>query len=63
MRPGAVRVGTSGSASIMRIAAFRNVDRSVVVVFINIGNAVRANVKIGTVRGDVCDVGEGVGDG
>lgn len=47
----------------MRIAAFRNVDRSVVVVFINIGNAVRANVKIGTVRGDVCDVGEGVGDG
>jgi hypothetical protein len=35
----------------MRIAAFRNVDGSVVVVFINSGNAVRANIKIETAGG------------
>ena len=51
VRPGAVRVGISGSTSNMRIATFRNVDWSLVVVFINSGNAVRANIKIETAGG------------
>ena len=47
VRPGAVRVGTSGSASGLRIAAFRNVDGSVAVQFINSGgSAARVSVKL-----------------
>lgn len=37
IRPGAVRVGTSGSASNVIIGAFQNTDSSVVIVFTNSG--------------------------
>ena len=47
VRPGAVRVGTSGSASGMKIAAFRNVDGSVATVLINSGSAAKVSVKLG----------------
>ncbi|KAK0636597.1 glycoside hydrolase family 30 protein [Bombardia bombarda] len=52
VRPGAVRVGTSGTASGMKTAAFRNVDGAVAVVFINSGSAAgRVSVKVGTGTG------------
>jgi O-glycosyl hydrolase len=47
VRPGAVRVGTSGSASGLKIAAFKNVDGSVAVQFINGGgSAASVSVKV-----------------
>lgn len=47
VRPGAVRVGTSGSASGVKIAAFKNVDGSVAVQFINGGGgAASVSVKV-----------------
>ena len=47
VRPGAVRVGTSGSAAGVKVAAFRNVDGSVAVQFINSGGgAAQVNVKL-----------------
>ncbi|KAK3379178.1 glycoside hydrolase family 30 protein [Lasiosphaeria ovina] len=47
VRPGAVRVGTSGSASGVKTAAFRNVDGSVAVVFLNSGgSAAKVGVKL-----------------
>lgn len=51
VRPGAVRVGTLGAVSGMRIAAFRNVDGSVATVVINSGGAARVNVKLGGASG------------
>lgn len=47
VRPGAVRVGTSGSASGVKVAAFRNVDGSVAVQLINSGGSVaKVSVKL-----------------
>jgi O-glycosyl hydrolase len=42
VRPGAVRVGTSGSRSGVKISAFRNVDGSVAVQLINTGTSAAA---------------------
>ncbi|KAI0404536.1 glycoside hydrolase family 30 protein [Xylaria palmicola] len=49
-RPGAVRVGVQGAPSGVRTAAFRNVDGSVAVVFIN-GGSGAASVKVKTTGG------------
>lgn len=47
VRPGAVRVGSSGGANGMRVAAFRNVDGSVAVQIINSGGGAAAvSVKV-----------------
>ena len=47
VRPGAVRLGTSGSTSNLRTSAFKNVDGSVAVQFINSGSSASAvNVKV-----------------
>ncbi|KAK3323740.1 glycoside hydrolase family 30 protein [Cercophora scortea] len=47
VRPGAVRVGTTGSVSGVKTAGFRNVDGSVVVVLLNSGSAeVKVGVKV-----------------
>jgi O-glycosyl hydrolase len=57
VRPGAVRVGTSGSASGLRVAAFRNVDGSVAVQFINTGGSVaKVSVKLSGGSGDASSV-------
>lgn len=57
VRPGAVRVGTSGNVAGMRIAAFKNVDGSVAVQFINGGGgAASVYVELG-VGGDVTAAG------
>ncbi|KAI0379260.1 glycoside hydrolase family 30 protein [Hypomontagnella monticulosa] len=45
VRPGAVRVGTSGAPSGVRTSAFQNVDGSVAVQFINTGGSA-ANVQV-----------------
>ncbi|KAI1170634.1 glycoside hydrolase family 30 protein [Nemania sp. FL0916] len=50
-RPGAVRVGVTGAPSGVRTAAFRNVDGSVAVVFIN-GGTGAANVQVKTTGGE-----------
>ncbi|KAI1185145.1 glycoside hydrolase family 30 protein [Nemania serpens] len=49
-RPGAVRVGVQGAPSGVRTAAFRNVDGSVAVVFINGGTAT-TSVQVKTTGG------------
>ncbi|KAK3688277.1 glycoside hydrolase family 30 protein [Podospora appendiculata] len=47
VRPGAVRVATAGSTSGVKTAAFRNVDGSVAVVFLNSGGAeAKVGVKV-----------------
>lgn len=46
IRPGARRVGTSGAPGSTGVAAFRNVDGSVVVVFTNNGGGAQ-NVRVG----------------
>ncbi|KAM7200823.1 glycoside hydrolase family 30 protein [Rhypophila sp. PSN 637] len=52
VRPGAVRVGTSGGAN-LKTAGFRNVDGSVAVVVINTGvSSVKVGVKVGGGGGD-----------
>jgi len=51
VRPGAVRVGVSGAPNGVRAAAFRNVDGSVAVVFINTGTST-ASVQVKTSGGD-----------
>ncbi|KAL1872669.1 hypothetical protein Daus18300_004215 [Diaporthe australafricana] len=43
VRPGAVRVGTSGSISSVAIGAFKNTDGSVVVVFTNSGSSAQSS--------------------
>lgn len=43
VRPGAVRVGTSGSISSVTIGAFKNTDGSVVVVFTNSGGSAQSS--------------------
>jgi len=43
IRPGAVRVGTSGSISSVAIGAFKNTDGSVVVVFTNSGGSAQSS--------------------
>ncbi|KAI1493570.1 glycoside hydrolase family 30 protein [Biscogniauxia mediterranea] len=45
VRPGAVRVGVQGAPSSLRTAAFRNVDGSVAVLFINSGGSA-ASVQV-----------------
>ncbi|KAI1113876.1 glycoside hydrolase family 30 protein [Nemania sp. NC0429] len=50
-RPGAVRVGVQGAPSSLRTSAFRNVDGSVAVVFINGGTAA-ASVQVKTTGGN-----------
>lgn len=50
VRPGAVRVGTSGSKSGIKISAFRNVDGSVAVQLINTGTSAAA-LTVGTAAG------------
>jgi O-glycosyl hydrolase len=57
VRPGAVRVGTSGAPSGVKVAAFRNVDGSVAVQFINAGgSAVKVSVKVNGGGGDILTV-------
>lgn len=47
VRPGAVRLGTSGAPSGIKVAAFQNVDGSIAVQFINTGgSATKVNVKV-----------------
>ena len=47
VRPGAVRLGTSGTSSGLRVAAFKNVDGSYAVVVLNTGtSAASLSVKI-----------------
>ncbi|KAK4236534.1 GH30 family xylanase [Achaetomium macrosporum] len=53
VRPGAVRVATSGGGGNLKIAGFRNVDGSVAVVVINSGNAATVSVRIGSGGGSV----------
>jgi O-glycosyl hydrolase len=48
VRPGAVRVATSGAGGNLRTAAFKNVDGSISVVVINSGNAAAVNVRVVT---------------
>lgn len=50
-RPGAVRVGTAGAPSGVRVAAFRNLDGAVAVVLVN-GGAGAAAVQVKTSGGE-----------
>ncbi|CAI6289591.1 unnamed protein product [Periconia digitata] len=43
IRPGAVRIGTSGSVSSTIIGAFKNVDGSIVVIFTNTGTSAQSS--------------------
>lgn len=57
VRPGAVRVAASGAPSGVKAAAFRNVDGSVAVQFINSGSgAAKVNVKVNGGDGDALTV-------
>ncbi|OCL05531.1 glycoside hydrolase family 30 protein [Glonium stellatum] len=46
VRPGAVRVGTAGGGLGMRSSAFKNVDGSVAVQFLNSGSATTVNIVL-----------------
>lgn len=46
VRPGAVRVGTSGSVSGAKVSAFKNVDGRVVVQVVQGGGAASVGVKV-----------------
>ncbi|KAI0148971.1 glycoside hydrolase family 30 protein [Pestalotiopsis sp. NC0098] len=50
VRPGAVRVGVSGTKSGVKMSAFRNVDGDVAVQFINTGSSA-ASLAVGTTAG------------